>query len=547
MNKLISKVKNKEQFAITKLYNDNINKIYFICKELVQNEEVALDLSQDIFMTIINKIDTLNDYNKYYAWQKAIAINKCKDYLKRNKELLFIDEEQEEALMQVEEIDDTYVPHKYIIKKETRNMIMDIINTKLSDKQRIAVLLFYYNDMKCSEIAEYFECAEGTVKSRLNSARKIIKMEIEKLQEKGVKVRSNAILPLLVFLLEEEARDNKLSKVVKNELLSNILNGTLTSVTKMCMGGLISTKVMAIIAIGTTLVVGGGAAVYKNYLSNNEAKVISQNDVIQENDKTIVDETDKIEDDLEQKEEKKVDTNKNEETVVIDGKEVKIYEEVERDIKSNTNNQEQKPQTPSTPEQKPQTPQTPSTPEQKPQTPSTPEQKPQTPSTTEQKPQTPSTPEQKPQTPSKPEQKPQVTDWKYDASLSAQLQSRFECVSSNNYGQKNSYNATCTKTFLNKFFSISDSYFQGNISQSQAETQIKNIDGTEYHDKEYCYETTEIYSVSFRDFTVSSLTSVNLYCQSCCFKIAVYTNGSGNFRIKHVLVGSSIRTLEDDW
>ena len=529
MNKLISKVKNKEQFAITKLYNDNINKIYFICKELVQNEEVALDLSQDIFMTIINKIDTLNDYNKYYAWQKAIAINKCKDYLKRNKELLFIDEEQEEVLMQVEETDDTYVPHKYIIKKETRNMIMDIINTKLSDKQRIAVLLFYYNDMKCSEIAEYFECAEGTVKSRLNSARKIIKMEIEKLQEKGVKVRSNAILPLLVFLLEEEARDNKLSKVVKNELLSNILNGTLTSVTKMCMGGLISTKVMAIIAIGTTLVVGGGAAVYKNYLSNNEAKVISQNDVIQENDKTIVDETDKIEDNLEQKEEKKVDTNKNEETVVIDGKEVKIYEEVERDIKSNTNNKEQ---------EKPKE-------EQKPQTPSTPQEKPKE----EQKPQTPSTTEQKPQTPSKPQepQKPQVTDWKYDASLSAQLQSRFENVSSNNYGQKDTTHRICTQAFLSKFFSIADSYFYGNISQNQAESQIKNIDGTEYYEKEYYYATTDIYEISFRDFTVSSITSVNLSCQSCCFKIAVYTNGSGNLRIKAIHVATSTRALEDDW
>ena len=99
-------------------------------------------------MTIINKIDTLNDYNKYYAWQKAIAINKCKDYLKRNKELLFIDEEQEEVLMQVGETDDTYVPHKYIIKKETRNMIMDIINTKLSDKQR--ELLEQYA-VSCSE------------------------------------------------------------------------------------------------------------------------------------------------------------------------------------------------------------------------------------------------------------------------------------------------------------------------------------------------------------------------------------------------------------
>ena len=175
------------------------------------------------------------------------------------------------------------------------------------------------------------------------------------------------------------------------------------------------------------------------------------------------------------------------------------------------------------------------------------EEKPKEEQEEEQKPQTPSTTEQKPQTPSKPEQKPQVTDWKYDASLSAQLQSRLECISSNNYGQKNSYNATCTKTFLNKFFSISDSYFHGNISQSQAESQIKNIDGTEYHDKEYCYETTEIYSVSFEDFTVSSLTSVNINCQSSCFKVAVYTNGSGNFRIKHIGVASSIRTLEDDW
>ncbi|MDY3828264.1 MAG: hypothetical protein SOZ71_05715, partial [Clostridium sp.] len=244
-------------------------------------------------------------------------------------------------------------------------------------------------------------------------------------------------------------------------------------------------------------------------------------------------------DDLEQKEEKKVDTNKNEETVVIDGKEVKIYEEVERDIKSNTNNQE-KPQQ----EQKPQTPSTPSTPQQKPQTPS----KPSTPSTPQQKPQTPITPQQKPQTPSKPqqEQKPQVTDWKYDASLSAQLQARFENVSTNNYGHKDTTHRICTQAFLSKFFSIADSYFYGSISQGQAESQIRNIDGTVYENG-YGYSTTDIYNISFRDFTVSSITSVNLAYQSCCFKIAVYTNGSGTIRIKSIHVKTSTRALEDDW
>ena len=207
--------------------------------------------------------------------------------------------------------------------------------------------------------------------------------------------------------------------------------------------------------------------------------------------------------------------------------------------KEENKKEEEKPQTPSTTEQKPQTP---STPQQKPQTPSTP-------STPQQKPQTPSKPqqEQKPQTPSKPQQKPQVTDWKYDASLSAQLQSRFEQVSSNNYGQKDSYHIQCSKPFLTQFFSIANSYFYGNISQSQAETQIKNIDGTEYLEKEYYYRTTDIGSISFDDFTVSSLTSVNMNCESCCFKVAVYTNGSGNFRIKRIILASSTRVLDDDW
>ena len=239
-------------------------------------------------------------------------------------------------------------------------------------------------------------------------------------------------------------------------------------------------------------------------------------------DATIDDEADEI---LEAKVEQKEENKKEEE---------KPKEEQE----------EQKPQTPSTPQQKPQTPQTPSTPQQKPQTPSTPQQKPQTPSTPQEKPKE----EQKPQEPQKPqqEQKPQVTDWKYDASLSAQLQSRFDVRSTNNYGQKDTTHRVCTQAFLSKFFSIADSYFYGNISQSQAESQIRNIDGTVYENG-YGYSTTEIGSIYFDDFTVSSLTSVNISCQSCCFKVAVYTNGSGNFRVKRIVLATSTRALEDDW
>jgi RNA polymerase sigma-70 factor (ECF subfamily) len=57
--------------------------------------------------------------------------------------------------------------------------IQEAVN-KLSDPLRTVIVLFYYNDMHIKDIAKVLECFEGTVKSRLHCARKVLRKELIK-------------------------------------------------------------------------------------------------------------------------------------------------------------------------------------------------------------------------------------------------------------------------------------------------------------------------------------------------------------------------------
>lgn len=76
-------------------------------------------------------------------------------------------------------IDDTpdseLIPDDYADSEEKRRIIMNIIDTALTDEQRQTIILFYFDMMSVAEIAEIMECSVGTVTSRLSAARKKIR------------------------------------------------------------------------------------------------------------------------------------------------------------------------------------------------------------------------------------------------------------------------------------------------------------------------------------------------------------------------------------
>lgn len=62
----------------------------------------------------------------------------------------------------------------------------------LPEDQKLCVLMYYYEELSVSDIADALGCSTGTVKSRLNYARKKIRNDVEELERKGTKLYSVA-------------------------------------------------------------------------------------------------------------------------------------------------------------------------------------------------------------------------------------------------------------------------------------------------------------------------------------------------------------------
>ena len=80
--------------------------------------------------------------------------------------------------------------------------------------------------MSLSEVAEEMECSEGTIKSRLNYARKKIKVEVDSWEKKGTKLYAGGV-PLILLILQSQikeanAMDLDKSKYILKEITDNI-------------------------------------------------------------------------------------------------------------------------------------------------------------------------------------------------------------------------------------------------------------------------------------------------------------------------------------
>lgn len=188
------------------LYTEHYKSVYYTCYKYLQNEEDAKDMAQNVFIKAFNKIHTLKDTNTFKSWVNRIAANECINELKKTNRLkleeLTATNADGESFEYLE--DETQKsPEELMVEDDVRDILLDIIN-KLPQDQRIAVHLYYYQDMTVKEISQVFNCSEQTTRNRLGYARKNIKKEIDKLEDKGVQLRSIALLPFLYLLFQAE-------------------------------------------------------------------------------------------------------------------------------------------------------------------------------------------------------------------------------------------------------------------------------------------------------------------------------------------------------
>lgn len=150
--------------------------IWTFCIRLTYARLDAEDLYQDTMLKALelkNEID-FDKNPKAFIYSLAVSINnnKFRKMFRRKKLAPII--HYDLGFIKDEEID---IESKTILNEEKTDI--DIAINNLNNNQRPVILMFYMEDLSIMDISKYLNIPEGTVKSRLNSGRKILRKELE--------------------------------------------------------------------------------------------------------------------------------------------------------------------------------------------------------------------------------------------------------------------------------------------------------------------------------------------------------------------------------
>lgn len=162
MNDLIS----ADDF-ITKAVNEYSDTVYRIALNITKNKDDAFDVCQDVFVRLMKNKQKIKNSEHLKAWLLRAAVN-CSKSFKTSAYVRYcvpLDDAMEQR-----------------ITDKTSDTTLFYSVMSLPPKYSTVIYLFYYEDMKISEIAKILEITQSAVKSRLVRARKMLKEIIEKEQ-----------------------------------------------------------------------------------------------------------------------------------------------------------------------------------------------------------------------------------------------------------------------------------------------------------------------------------------------------------------------------
>jgi RNA polymerase sigma-70 factor (ECF subfamily) len=147
--------------------------------KMVNNAEDRKDIAQDIYLKVFNKLSAFRFESKLSTWIAQIAYNTCLSHLEKKK-LVFPDTFGDEGPDGLESISsramDTLVhePETAVTQKQVSVILKKEIEN-LPPVYRTLISLYHQKELSYHEISKIVALPEGTVKSYLFRARKMLK------------------------------------------------------------------------------------------------------------------------------------------------------------------------------------------------------------------------------------------------------------------------------------------------------------------------------------------------------------------------------------
>lgn len=158
-----------------KLYDHFAPVAFAICLRYASGMDDAKDIFQEAFVKVYLNIKNYSKQGSFEGWVKRIFVNTAIDFCKKNKKVQFAAFNEKHEQIFEEEFTETTLE---IPKEKVLQLVRD-----LPDGYRLVFNLYAIEKYSHKQIAEVLNIEEGTSKSQLFKARKMLQKAIIKLQQ----------------------------------------------------------------------------------------------------------------------------------------------------------------------------------------------------------------------------------------------------------------------------------------------------------------------------------------------------------------------------
>ena len=141
--------------------------IYRLALSILDDPIEADDATQEALLAALRGLDSFNRASSLKTWLFSITVNICRTRLQRQKR----SERLRQILGGILRTQGTASVEENAMKNESDEALWHAIHS-MDEKHRIPIVLRYYHDLSVPEIAHILQIPEGTVHSRLNTARR---------------------------------------------------------------------------------------------------------------------------------------------------------------------------------------------------------------------------------------------------------------------------------------------------------------------------------------------------------------------------------------
>lgn len=160
-NFLIHQLKDKDERALSLLYDKYAGAIYSVIIKMVRDEGKAQNLLQDTFMTVWDKAENYDaSKGRFYTWVFRIARNKTLNFLRKV-----------EPLIQTDDFS-VYDSKEEAISIDAKYLELNGAITTLEEHHKEAIELVYFKGLTHKEAHQQMDVPLGTFKSYVRQALK---------------------------------------------------------------------------------------------------------------------------------------------------------------------------------------------------------------------------------------------------------------------------------------------------------------------------------------------------------------------------------------